>query len=199
MGARSVLEKLTALSADKLKNPIFLACTAVALLGFGLLLGLRSASQDAEEREVAERHIDLLHRRSGAEFSEVSVRLENSYDGETGFVVPYRPVCPANTTRRGAQPPDGFKEWCERMGDGAGMKHGWYAEWYPSGRPSIAGEYADGLRVGVWTRWHENGTKRVQAEFRGGLQHGRLISWDAGGGKLGEERYADGRVLEGRS
>jgi hypothetical protein len=195
LAARHAIEKLSVFWNEKGKNPVALACVAVAVLGLGLFFGLRGASQDAEERELAERHIDLIRDAPSSEQRAASVRRDNHYDGETGFVVPYRPDCPANSTRRGAEPPVGYKEWCERAGRDEGMRHGWHAEWYPSGRPSVAGEYIDGLRVGVWTRWYENGSKRVQAEFRGGLQHGRLISWDAGGSKLGEERYADGKAI----
>jgi antitoxin component YwqK of YwqJK toxin-antitoxin module len=103
-----------------------------------------------------------------------------------GGVITYRP--PGNT----AVAPVGFKEWCERVGPDQGLKHGWYAEWYPDGRPSRSGAYEDGLRVGVWTRWYPNGRKRVQAEFKSGLQHGKLISWDKAGRKLGEQQFRNG-------
>jgi hypothetical protein len=119
--------------------------------------------------------------------------LEGSpYDARQGFAVPYRPDCPAGAQRRGDRPPAAFEEWCELTGERTGIKHGWSAEWYPNGRPSVAGEYRDGLRVGVWTRWYPSGVKRVQAEFRDGLQHGRLIAWDEEGRKLGEQRFVDG-------
>ncbi len=68
-----------------------------------------------------------------------SDRIQNAYDGGLGFVVPFRPECPPASVRKGAQPPEGFKEWCESTGSDAGMKHGWYAEWYDDGRPSVAG------------------------------------------------------------
>jgi hypothetical protein len=123
------------------------------------------------------------------------LRQDNAYDGGLGFVVPFRPDCPASSVRKGAQPPEGFKEWCEDTGANSGSKHGWYAEWYPDGRPAVAGEYRDGLQAGVWTRWYPAGTKRVQAEFKNGLQHGRLLSWNEKGEKLGEQHYADGVPL----
>jgi antitoxin component YwqK of YwqJK toxin-antitoxin module len=90
----------------------------------------------------------------------------------------------------------GFKEWCERVGRDQGLKHGWYAEWYPDGRPSRSGAYEDGLRVGVWTRWYSNGRKRVQAEFERGLQHGKLTSWDRDGRQLGEQLFRNGSVVK---
>jgi hypothetical protein len=124
-----------------------------------------------------------------------SSREQNAYDGGIGFVVPFRPDCPKVSVRMGAQPPDGYKEWCERTGRDAGVKHGWYAEWYPDGRPSVTGEYRDGLQTGVWTRWYTSGKKRVQAEFQNGLQHGRLISWSESGEKRGEQHYANGSML----
>ena len=111
------------------------------------------------------------------------------FDARQGFAVPHRPDCPAGAQRKGAQPPDAFQEWCALP---SGMKHGWYAEWHPNGRPAVAGEYRNGLRVGVWTRWYPSGVKRVQAEFQNGLQDGRLIAWDEAGRKLGEQRFEKG-------
>lgn len=160
------------------------------LLPSSLLLGCGSAGQsDVEEaRSATEAKSTPMVRRPSA-------REQNAYDGRLGFIVPYRPDCPGGSVRKGAEPPKGFKEWCQRTGLDAGTKHGWYAEWYSDGRPSVAGEYRDGLQEGVWTRWYPGGTKRVQAEFKNGLQHGRLISWSEAGEKLGEQHYADGSAL----
>ncbi len=120
---------------------------------------------------------------------------QNAYDGGQGFMVPYRPACPEGSERRGAQPPEGFEEWCARVGRDAGLKHGWYSEWYPNGRPAQAGAYEDGLQVGIWTRWYPNGRKRVQAQFERGLQHGKLISWSEDGRQLGEKLFEQGSAV----
>jgi hypothetical protein len=123
---------------------------------------------------------------------QIDFHAGSPYDARQGFAVPHRPDCPAGAVRKGAQPPTGFKEWCELAGKRARIRHGWYAEWHANGRPSVSGEYREGLRVGIWTRWYPSGVKRVQAEFEGGLQNGRLIAWDARGSKLGEERFVKG-------
>jgi hypothetical protein len=113
-------------------------------------------------------------------------------DGDNGFAVPTAPACPPGTARRGGAPPDNSREWCEKVGVDAGIKHGWMTEYHASGPPAVAGEYRDGLRIGVWTRYYDSGTKRVQAEFEDGLQHGVLISWNPDGSKAYEKYFAQG-------
>jgi hypothetical protein len=112
--------------------------------------------------------------------------------GDGGFAVPSDPECPPGTARRGAPPPAGKREWCERVGADAGIKHGWMTEYHASGAPAASGEYRDGLRVGVWTRYYEDGSKRVQAQFENGLQSGVLISWGPDGAKIYEQQFVDG-------
>ncbi len=112
--------------------------------------------------------------------------------GDDGFAVPVAPACPPGTELRGAAPPAGTREWCERVGVDAGIKHGWMTEYHDNGNPAVAGEYRDGLRVGVWTRYYEDGTKRAQAEFEDGLQHGVLISWGPDGSKIYEQYFEGG-------
>jgi hypothetical protein len=113
-------------------------------------------------------------------------------NGDDGFAIPNAPACSPGTTRRGGSPPEGSREWCEKTGADAGIKHGWTTEYHASGSPAVAGEYRDGLRVGVWTRYYENGGKRVQAEFQDGLQDGVLISWNPDGSKAYEKYFAQG-------
>jgi hypothetical protein len=113
-------------------------------------------------------------------------------DADRGFAIPENPACPPGTKSTGSAPPDGFKLWCTRVGEDAGVKHGWLTTWYENQQPAMAGEYNDGMRVGVWTRWYRSGGKRVQAEFTDGLQHGALIAWDEGGAKVYEERFSAG-------
>ena len=179
---------------DRLRNPPVLIGLALALATGGYISthrsGAAAAGGDGLTRGVATLQSDA----TGAHPS-TSDRSQNAYDGGVGFVVPYRPDCPSGTERRGAEPPEGFEEWCARVGRDAGIKHGWYSEWYPSGRPANAGAFEDGLRIGVWTRWYPSGKKRVQAEFRRGLQHGKLMSWDEQGNQLGEQLFKDGALV----
>lgn len=175
---------------DKLRNPPVLICLALAILAGGYISADRSG--EAVAGSVATARSNANGASSG-----ITDRSQNAYDGGLGFVVPYRPDCPRDTERHGAQPPEGFEEWCARVGRDEGIKHGWYSEWYPSGRPANAGAYEDGLRIGVWTRWYPSGKKRVQAEFRRGLQHGKLMSWDEDGNQLGEQLFEDGSRVNG--
>jgi hypothetical protein len=113
-------------------------------------------------------------------------------NGDLGFAVPLSPDCPPGTQRRGAMPPEGNRQWCEKVGPDAGIKHGWMTEYHDNGQPKVAGEYRDGLRVGVWSRYYEDGGKRVQAQFEDGLQHGVLLSWNPDGSLAFEKRFEQG-------
>ncbi len=111
-------------------------------------------------------------------------------NGDRGFAIPISPECPPGTAAQGAVPPNGTREWCEKVGMDAGIKHGWMTEYYENGEPKTAGEYRDGLRVGVWSRFYDDGTLRVQAQFEDGLQHGVLLSWNPDG-SLAYEKHFD--------
>jgi hypothetical protein len=113
-------------------------------------------------------------------------------NGDEGFEVPVNPACPPGTTQRSSQQGGALREWCEKIGVDAGIKHGWMTEYHANGVAAVAGEYRDGLRVGVWTRYHDNGVKRVQAEFENGLQDGILISWGPDGTKIYEKYFSQG-------
>ncbi len=113
-------------------------------------------------------------------------------NGDQGFALPLSPDCPAGTQSQGSSPPYGLREWCEKVGADAGIKHGWMAEYWDNGNPKIAGEYRDGLRVGVWSRFYDDGSKRVQAEFRDGLQEGILLSWNPDGSLAYEKHFSQG-------
>ncbi|MCH7867426.1 MAG: hypothetical protein IH881_06985 [Myxococcales bacterium] len=176
---------------DHLRSPAVLVCIALVVLAGGVVANRQSDDLAASRQEQAQ-DSESLARASAS-------RANNAYDGGVGFVVPYRPDCPPGTERQGDEPPAGFKEWCVRVGLDQGLKHGWYSEWYPDGRPARSGAYEDGLRVGVWTRWYPNGKKRVQAEFQRGLQHGKLISWDNAGNQLGEQLFRNGYPIKQRS
>jgi len=126
-----------------------------------------------------------------------SLTASAEYDPSGGFLVPDRPDCPKGTTQMGAGPPEGQKQWCERVGDGAGVKHGWFASWHPNGERAVSGEYHDGLRIGVWTRWYEDGKKRAQAQFDRGLQDGLLVAWDDEGRVVMERHFRSGEPTAG--
>jgi len=113
-----------------MKRRLWLAFLPVAGVALVSLLGCGSNSDAKANAANAEdsRPAPLVQR--------PEARDQNAYDGGTGFVVPFRPECPDNSVRNGAQPPDGFREWCESSGHDAGTKHDWYAEWFPDGRPS---------------------------------------------------------------
>jgi hypothetical protein len=198
----------TVISIDDVKaNPVTSCAVGVGVLAVALFLFLhgevlRANAVEAQGPTVqllSETEVDESPKAVTERSAAAPSRRDNAYDGGVGFVVPFRPDCPAGAEREGAIPPDGFKEWCEKTGRERGIKHGWHATFYPNGRPESAGEYRDGLRVGVWTRWYESGAKRVQAEFKEGLQHGRLISWNERGVRLGEQHYADGDLIGKRN
>lgn len=174
--------------------------SAPALISFVLAVAAGGTIANYQSGEATAVDDESIHGAAPAGTDSIGAspdRSQNAYDGGVGFVVPYRPDCPLGTERRGGEPPTAFKESCVRVGSNAGIKHGWHSEWYPSGRPSTAGAYEDGLQVGVWTRWYPSGGKRVQAQFRRGLQHGKLISWDENGNRLGEQLFENGSVVGG--
>jgi hypothetical protein len=113
-------------------------------------------------------------------------------NGNAGFAIPMTPNCSPGTALRGAAPPEGTREWCEKIGADAGIKHGWMTEYHEGGARAVAGEYRDGLRVGIWSRFYDDGTKRAQAEFEDGLQHGVLLSWNPDGSLAYEKHFSQG-------
>jgi hypothetical protein len=119
-----------------------------------------------------------------------------AFDPQEGFPVPEDPDCPAGTAERQAEAAASHESWCERVGKDAGLKHGWFFEYAADGRPLVAGEYRNGMRVGVWTRWHANGEKRAQAQFRDGMQHGVLLAWNEAGQNVGRYTYREGALVD---
>lgn len=121
--------------------------------------------------------------------------------------------CPWGAERRGAAPPEGYRQWCE---DDEGRQHGpsvaWdragrrrveaefehgamdgdYRTWHPSGQLAEEGSYKDDVRHGTWTIWYEDGTRAKEQEFRGGEPDGRSREWYPNGQLRFDEHYEDG-------
>jgi len=150
------------------------------------------ASRDIQASGADETTPQIVHTIPEVE----SLTANASYEPSDGFLVPDAAECPSGATRRGAAPPEGSRQWCERTGQGDGVKHGWFSSWHPNGARAVAGEYYEGLRVGVWTRWYPDGAKRAQAQFDRGLQDGLLIAWDDKGDKVMEQHFRNGEPVQ---
>ena len=108
------------------------------------------------------------------------------------FPVRVDDACPAGTELRSRDGEKGDEEWCQQLSRNGGLRHGWYARYFDSGKPEQVGEYHEGLRVGVWTRFHPSGAVRAQAEFEAGLQHGWLLTFSESGERKKAVRFAEG-------
>jgi hypothetical protein len=108
------------------------------------------------------------------------------------FPVPYTVSCEPGTKVRGAAPPEGHEQWCERIDSAGPVRQGWYIAWHPNAIKAVAGRYADGREEGVWMRWDDHGRPRVRAEFRAGVQDGLLLRWDELGVESQAVRYRGG-------
>jgi antitoxin component YwqK of YwqJK toxin-antitoxin module len=122
--------------------------------------------------------------------------------------------CPRGTDPRGAAPPEGLKQWCERE-DGTqhgpsvffypeggrraeaqfrdGALDGRYREWHPNGQLALEGSYDRDLRDGGFTLYDEAGHKRSYEEYRRGVQHGKAQVWWPNGRLMLDAAYVDGK------
>ncbi len=111
-------------------------------------------------------------------------------------------VCPPGTEHRGAQPPEGFDEWCEaRTADGRARREGpsrtyyddggvWveapyrdgvldgpFVERYRGGKEARRGSYQAGLRSGAWTFFYEDGTVQEESSWTRGVPDGAFADY----------------------
>jgi antitoxin component YwqK of YwqJK toxin-antitoxin module len=115
-------------------------------------------------------------------------------------------ACPPGTEHRGAQPLEGYEEWCEAPDPGGrprregpartfyddgelwlessyreGLLHGPYLERYRGGVPAREGAYEKGNRVGTWRAWYADGTLQEVSTWRAGQADGAFIAyWPSG-------------------
>lgn len=117
-------------------------------------------------------------------------------------------ACPPGTVHRGAQPAEGYEEWCETPPEaegGAGKREGparayyddgglWiesayhdglldgpYVERFRGGKKARQGAYQAGLRTGAWTFFYEDGTVQEESSFTRGVPDGRFADyWPSG-------------------
>ena len=76
--------------------------------------------------------------------------------------------CPAGAELKGAAPPAGFEQWCEKGGE----RHGPSAQWHDSGKPAGLSHFDDGRPAGKTVAWYENGQQLSEGNFQGGGEHG---------------------------
>lgn len=121
--------------------------------------------------------------------------------------------CPDGTEPRGAPPPEGRKQWCERpdgtqhgpsltwFAGGAkraeahfrdGRLEGEYREWWPDGGLRERGRYEADQRTGTWTTWYESGQKRSEEGWKDGVHHGLSSLWYESGPKRAESWFREG-------
>lgn len=119
-------------------------------------------------------------------------------------------ACPAGTERRGAQPMEGFEEWCESLdpagrprregpartyyddglvwtaaGYREGVLHGPFLENYRGGARAREGSYVLGEKDGTWRVWYPDGALQEEAGWRAGQADGPFAAyWPGGSPKL---------------
>jgi hypothetical protein len=87
-------------------------------------------------------------------------------------------ACPSGTLQRGAAPPDGYRVWCETE---AGVSHGPFRAWYPSGKNKTEGAFDKGEAEGEWTSWYDNGKLRSRGRYEKGVAVGEWERLDRDG------------------
>jgi hypothetical protein len=197
--ARMMADALAELHAKIAENRASLGDQAAADMEAALvrheqrLTGTRAAAMPASQAKEPVLELELGRAMAPPTLS-LRAPLTNGIarNGDAGFAVPVSPQCPPGTQLRGASPPEGSREWCDKVGRDAGIKHGWMTAYHETGARAAAGEYRDGLRIGVWSRYYEDGSLRVQAEFEDGLQHGVLLSWNRDGSLATEKHFSQG-------
>ena len=123
-------------------------------------------------------------------------------------------TCPRGAKLQGAQPPEGFKQWCE-LDDGTqhGPSHSWFADgarkaqanfdhgelmgayriFYPNGKPYEEGTYLADQKNGTFATWDENGTKLLEQKFVKDVRNGPVKQWYVNGELKFSEYYKDGK------
>ena len=111
-------------------------------------------------------------------------------------------ACPAGTEHRGAQPMEGFEEYCVELqldgkerregpavryyDDGTvwvecgyheGKLRGPYVERFRGGKIAREGPYEAGIRVGTWRFYFEDGTLQEESGWRDGSPHGSVATY----------------------
>jgi hypothetical protein len=102
-------------------------------------------------------------------------------------------TCPAGATLKGAAPPQGREQWCEKIVDGAPVKDGRFLVYADGGGKLIDGSYRRGVQEGAWTTWYENGQRSAVDYYHRGMQDGLHVSWYANGRKALEGNYRAGK------
>lgn len=101
--------------------------------------------------------------------------------------------CPEGTSLKGAAPPDGTEQWCEKDG----IKEGPYTSWHDDGKKSEHGQYVKGMKDGRWTAWYDTGQVEWEAEYKQDEKHGAWSRFYRNGVQASDGRYVDGK-MEGR-
>jgi hypothetical protein len=104
-----------------------------------------------------------------------------------------RVSCPSGAVLKGAAPPRGREQWCERIVDGTPVKDGAFIAYGDDGGKLIEGTYRVGMQEGEWTTWYENGQRSAVDHFHNGEQDGLHVSWYADGQKSIEGNYRAGK------
>lgn len=122
-------------------------------------------------------------------------------------------VCPGGTSRNGARPPHGRKEWCE-LPDGTqhgpslsyykdgvvkaeanfenGQLQGVFRLWHTNGQVAEQGQYDKDKRSGEFSAYGEDGTRRLRQTFVRGNRHGVVEQWHSNGQLQYAEHFKDG-------
>src|SRR5688572_23325352 len=103
-------------------------------------------------------------------------------------------VCPDGGAAKGAAPPAGHEEWCEKDVGGKPLRHGRWTRWYDgTDKRWHEQEYREGKLHGPSTSWHENGQKSEEGEYQDDLKNGHFTAWGEDGAKRSEGDWKAGK------
>ncbi len=78
----------------------------------------------------------------------------------------------------------------------AGLPHGRWTRWRPSGEKVEESEFSEGKRHGARRTWHQGGTMASEEHFRFGKRHGAARRWDPDGTLTSSVKYDEGRRVQ---
>lgn len=102
-------------------------------------------------------------------------------------------ACPPGTEHRGAQPMEGFEEWCEAQPpEGRARREGPARKYYDDGSLWIESAYHGGLLEGPFVERHRGGRTAREGFYLAGLRSGRWQFFAEDGTLLEESSWTRG-------
>ena len=169
--------------------------------------GLRNGIFKTYDRQgnllTIEKYVDDILQESAEEVARLEYRRDFWPDGKVKTEATYRQGLPEGIRREYDREGNITTSYVFRQGillaegvlDAAGLRQGFWKEFYPNGTIKSQGNYKDNLRIGVWEFYYPDGAIEQKGNFDSkGNPDGRWVWFYNGGQVLREENYRQGKL-----